>query len=343
MRKLSLIIFLSLTGLILTIIGTTSCLRRNQLQESQESVARNKEATIKGRYYSKMRFSFLHQGMYSEYMEACNYLYHQAEYAKDTAKMIQGLYELVNALRLLDQTAEAALYKGKADSLSRQYGNRVLAQHLAMFAESRYVDSLIQAGELPSMKDKVFGVVFLPHLVDSSVLNEDYLKAYGGTREMEEIGKDRYLTVGFISFMVITLLVVFFYYWKRKILSDKSSVIQNAEIDEAIKQSPVCQRFLKVENGTPILRPTDSDWKELEMFLNNEYDQFCDKLRGITKMTDMKLHVSMLIKIRMDVKMIATMLHTSKQNVSSIRSRLYMDMFGKKGTAAEWDAFIWSL
>lgn len=321
----------------------TSCLRRNHPQESQESVAMNKEATIKSRYYSKMRFSFLHRGMYNEYLKACEFLYQEAEQKSDTAKMIQGLYEMVNALRMLDQTNEAALYKGKADTLSRQYGNRALAQHLTLFAESHYVDSLIRAGELPSMEDRVSGVVTLPHFIDSGVFNEDYKKVYGRTQEMEESGKDGYLTVGILSCLVIILLVVFFYYREKKIFSDKPSVIQNAATAEAIKQSSVCQRFLKVENGTPILRPTDSDWKELEEFLNNEYDQFCDKLRGIKKMTDMKIHVSMLIKIRMDVKVIARMLHTSKQNVGSIRSRLYMDMFGKKGTAADWDAYIWSM
>ena len=301
-----------------------------------------RDANIKGRYYSKMRFSFLHQGMYKEYMEACEYLYHQAEYAKDTAKMIQGLYEMVNALRMLDQTNEATLCKGKADSLSRQYGNRAMAEHLALFAESRYVDSLIQAGELPSMEDWVSGAVTLPHFIDSSVLNEDYMQVHGGTQEIEESSKDRYLTVGILLFMVFTLLIVYFHY-RKKILSDKSSVMQYVEIDEAIMQSSVCQRFLKVVNGEPILRPADSDWKELEEFLNKGYDQFCDKLRGMKKMTEMKLRVSMLIKIKMDVKMIARMLHTSKQNVGSIRSRLYMDMFGKKGTAADWDAYIWSM
>ena len=117
----------------------------------------------------------------------------------------------------------------------------------------------------------------------------------------------------------------------------------HAKADDSIMFSPICQRFLQTENDNPILHPTTNDWNQLESFLDKEYDHFCSKLRSLCKMSEVKYHTSLLIKIRMDTRMIAKMLNTSKSNVSSIKSRLYNNVFGKQGGAADWDNFIMSL
>lgn len=113
--------------------------------------------------------------------------------------------------------------------------------------------------------------------------------------------------------------------------------------DQFIGSSKICQRFLHTANGKPTLHPTDDDWKELELFLNETYDSFCIKLRSQCKMSDIKYRVSLLVKIRMDTRNISEMLNTSKSNVSTIRSRLYKEIFGKEGGASDWDDFIWGM
>ena len=53
--------------------------------------------------------------------------------------------------------------------------------------------------------------------------------------------------------------------------------------------------------------------------------------------------VSLLIKIRMQPKDIATLTAHSKESIASTRSRLYQKVFGKKGSTKDWDDFILSI
>ena len=113
--------------------------------------------------------------------------------------------------------------------------------------------------------------------------------------------------------------------------------------DRSVSHSLICQKFLQTLNDEPVLQPTDSDWKELEVFLNETYDSFCLRLQGLCRMTTIKYRISLLIKIKMDTRIIAKIVNTSKPNVSTVRSRLYKDVFGKDGGASDWDNFIWSM
>ena len=54
-------------------------------------------------------------------------------------------------------------------------------------------------------------------------------------------------------------------------------------------------------------------------------------------------HVSLLIKVRMQPKDIATLTAHSKESVASTRSRLYQKVFGEKGSSKDWDDFVLGL
>ena len=88
---------------------------------------------------------------------------------------------------------------------------------------------------------------------------------------------------------------------------------------------------------------TDDDWHGLTEAVNGVYDGFSDKLNSLCRMSEQEMRVSLLIKLRMLPKDIATLTAHSKESVASTRSRLYQKVFGKKGSTRDWDDFILSI
>ena len=88
---------------------------------------------------------------------------------------------------------------------------------------------------------------------------------------------------------------------------------------------------------------TEGDWTELAETVNNVYMGFSEKLYSLYRMSEQDYRVSLLIKIRMQPKDIATLTAHSKESIASTRSRLYQKVFGKKGSTKDWDDFILSI
>ena len=96
--------------------------------------------------------------------------------------------------------------------------------------------------------------------------------------------------------------------------------------------------------SSPIyLRMTESDWTELTEAVDATYAGFTDKLYSLYRMSEQDLHVSLLIKMRLQPKDIATLTAHSKESIATTRSRLYQKVFGKKGSTKDWDDFILSI
>lgn len=91
----------------------------------------------------------------------------------------------------------------------------------------------------------------------------------------------------------------------------------------------------------PPLKP--DEWKELESQMRRAYPRFFRKLAGMCQLSEVELRVIMLIKLGIPPSAIA--IHTCREysSISSIRSRLYYKLFGKKGGAKDLDDFIINL
>ena len=85
------------------------------------------------------------------------------------------------------------------------------------------------------------------------------------------------------------------------------------------------------------------EWAELTEVVNITYTGFTDKLYSLYRMSEQDYHVSLLIKIRMQPKDIATLTAHSKESIASTRSRLYQKVFGRKGSTKDWDDFVLSI
>jgi hypothetical protein len=86
-----------------------------------------------------------------------------------------------------------------------------------------------------------------------------------------------------------------------------------------------------------------ADWQELTEAVDNLYTGFSEKLFSLYRMSEQDYHVSLLIKVRIQPKDIATLTAHSKESVASTRSRLYHKVFGTKGSTKDWDDFILSI
>lgn len=105
--------------------------------------------------------------------------------------------------------------------------------------------------------------------------------------------------------------------------------------------SPIYKRIKQYLNEGRSM--SESDWTELTEAVDATYSGFTDKLYSLYRMSEQDLHVSLLIKIRLQPKDIATLTAHSKESIASTRSRLYQRVFGKKGSTRDWDDFILSI
>ena len=121
----------------------------------------------------------------------------------------------------------------------------------------------------------------------------------------------------------------------------KMAVIEPRQDVSTLFSSPVYLRIKKnLAEGRSL---AESDWGELAESVNNVYNGFSEKLYSLYNMSDQDYRVSLLIKIRIQPKDIATLTAHSKESVASTRSRLYQKVFGKKGSTKDWDDFVLSI
>ena len=90
-------------------------------------------------------------------------------------------------------------------------------------------------------------------------------------------------------------------------------------------------------------RLKDDDWNEIESQIKRIWPGFSSQLRGLHAMSELEYQVCLLIKLRMSPTDIAAVLSRDASTISTVRSRLYKKVFGRKGGAREWDEFILSI
>lgn len=87
----------------------------------------------------------------------------------------------------------------------------------------------------------------------------------------------------------------------------------------------------------------DEDWQQVEQHLKDIYPGFINQLRSLYPLSELECHVCMLIKLRIPPKDIAAVLARDISTISTVRSRLYKKVFGRKGSTRDWDDFILSM
>lgn len=91
------------------------------------------------------------------------------------------------------------------------------------------------------------------------------------------------------------------------------------------------------------LRLKEDDWSSIEEQMKKVYPGFTSQLRMLYPMSELEYQTSLLIKLRIAPTDIAAVLSRDVSTISTVRSRLYKKVFGRKGGAREWDDFILSM
>ncbi|MBE6318814.1 MAG: hypothetical protein E7081_07570 [Bacteroidales bacterium] len=140
----------------------------------------------------------------------------------------------------------------------------------------------------------------------------------------------------------------------RKDLELKKEELEtvNKLIAQKIQQKQTQENIIKSSNTYIKLQQklsleysaiSETEWLEIINLVNKFYPNFIERLNEFCKISDIELHVCILIKILFSPTEIAFLLNKSKTGVSSIRSRLYKKMFHRVGTSKEFDDFILAL
>ena len=86
---------------------------------------------------------------------------------------------------------------------------------------------------------------------------------------------------------------------------------------------------------------TENDWKELIAKVDETYDSFTLRLTEFyPSITEQELRVSILLKIGIKPTGIGEIIAKSKQNITSIRKKLYKHTHNEEGGSEDWDNFI---
>ncbi len=126
--------------------------------------------------------------------------------------------------------------------------------------------------------------------------------------------------------------------------NNKVAVLESAKRQQAetvIFSSDVYRRLQKCLDAGR--RLDHQDWADLTELIDSIYSGLTEKLYSLYPMSEHELHVSLLTKIHLQPKDIATLTAHSKESVATTRSRLYSKVFGRKGSSKDWDDFILSL
>ena len=168
--------------------------------------------------------------------------------------------------------------------------------------------------------------------------------------------KKHLLSLSLVLFVLFSLLI--FIYQKKRI----QEMELRAKIQELLRKINEADHNEKQMNRESEFRASDiykkvlakasfidsypmspEDWTQLELSLDKAYNHFPFRLKKLYQMSDVEIHVSLLLKTGLRPKEIAALCCVSISAVSNIRKRLVEKVTHKSGKAEIWDMIIQEL
>lgn len=120
---------------------------------------------------------------------------------------------------------------------------------------------------------------------------------------------------------------------------EKTNSLQTEE--EAYRDAELCQQLKKEAKEGKAIK--NEELKSLEECIKAISPDFYSKIQTLHKVSTLEYNVCLLIRARFTPMEISSLLCKSKSGISTIRGRLYLKVFGAKGSPTDWDDFILSL
>lgn len=115
--------------------------------------------------------------------------------------------------------------------------------------------------------------------------------------------------------------------------------------EESLYAANIYNKFRAVADSREKFQSLQAeDWQELQLRVDETYDGFTTRLKNLyPQISEKELHICLLIKIGATPTQMATIMISSKQDISSVRSRLYTKLSGTKGSSKQCDQLVHSL
>lgn len=116
---------------------------------------------------------------------------------------------------------------------------------------------------------------------------------------------------------------------------------EQALAEIAFRQSDIyCKFHDAAKSHTDV---ESKDWEILRTELDHCYKDFTTRLRAIYPISDIEMKICLLLKIKIHVTDIASLVGRSKSTIVSARRNLYEKTHGEKGKPEQWDNLILAL
>ena len=188
--------------------------------------------------------------------------------------------------------------------------------------------------------------------------NGEYFQRYVFSNAEQQLHSSNNTLIIILAVILISLIAIANYsynlYKKKKRVEQELKLIEqernampkpvrmamNSVEDEFRNSDLFLSLRKKITSGK---RLSTEDWNGIEERFRSVYPRFTSTLITLHNMSETELRVCYLIKLNASPSEIAGVISKDTSSVSSIRSRLYKKVFGKKGSSKDWDEFIRSL
>jgi hypothetical protein len=255
------------------------------------------------------------------------------------------------------KAAFTLIYKGSKDVLYLEDGHprplTIVDDTTIVIQQMGVRDTWIRNRTLPEKRMEEIKNMIANYRQDSDYNDRFIFSTAEGTLE-----KKNNVLIYFLTGIVVMLALIGYFaertYRHKKRLELKLKQIADERINRpeqiTVAMRNVEEEFLHSDTYRKLCQRMSAgtalnidEWQEIDTSLNRVYSGFSGKLFNLFRMSDIEYHVCLLIKLRIPTKDMAAVLCKEVSTISSIRSRLYKKVFGRKGSAKDWDEFILSL
>ena len=261
-----------------------------------------------------------------------------------------GNFAIVYANRNLPDSARSCL--SKAQQMCQTL-NDTIGFYTKAYWTNLYLDDPDKAAQ---WKDSL--VRYQERLLGETLQNKslsslnDYKDWQLSLSERDSLHKTLWI-VALVLCMACILMAFFAFYRKKQtqmLLQEQK--IRNLQLELRQNAEENTSNLAQLRNETMITELRSMalkqdvphvDWSAIDALFSQRLPHFGKALRELTPLSDIEWRVCQLLKLGFSPSQIAQLASRSPEAISSIRRRLYVKVFQKKGSPADWDAFIESL
>ncbi|ADY36836.1 Tetratricopeptide TPR_1 repeat-containing protein [Phocaeicola salanitronis DSM 18170] len=129
---------------------------------------------------------------------------------------------------------------------------------------------------------------------------------------------------------------------KANVQIEAAQIVKESSLAN-LQQTEIWKKLHQPMDKNETIKMTDTDWAELTQAVEETYPHFVQRLNELCPLSQKELQVCLLLKINVPLTLIADIVCSSKQGISSLRERLYKKISGEKGKPKDCDNFIRNL